>query len=120
MRSLWGGLLIGVGLAGAPVWAVPEPAKPSAAAPVVRYRDDKLSLEARDVGLDVLLQAIAKASGAELVGAPRTDRAITITLDDAPMAEALERLVGRRTSRSSTTTAGSSRPSSCAAGRRPP
>jgi hypothetical protein len=61
---------------------------------VVRYRDDKLSLEARDVGLDVLLRAIAKESGAELVGAPRSDRAITITLDDAPVAEALERLVG--------------------------
>ena len=94
MRSLLGGLLIGVWLTGSPALAVAEPASSSPAAPTVRYRDDKLSLEARDVGLDVLLKAIAQESGAELVGAPRTDRAITITLEAAPMAEALERLVG--------------------------
>ena len=94
MRSLTGGLLIGVWLVCGPVWAAPEPEKPTAPAPSVRYRNDKVSLDVRDVGLDVVLKAIAKESGAELVGAPRTDRTITIALQEAPMAEALERLVG--------------------------
>ena len=94
MRSLAGGVLLALVSAGAPASAAPESAKPDAKSPVVRYRDDKVSVDARDVGIDVLLRAIAKESGAELVGAPRTDRAITITFEDAPMGEALERLVG--------------------------
>jgi hypothetical protein len=94
MRLLVGGLLAGMWLVIAPAWAAPETDKPSTPAPTVRYRNDRVSLDVRDVGLDVLLKAIAKESGAELLGAARTERTVTIAFDDVPIKEALERLVG--------------------------
>ena len=94
MRSFVGGLLVGMCLAGAPAWGAPEAAKPNAPAPAVRYRNDKVTLDVHEVGLDAVLKAIARESGAELVGAVRTERTITIALDDVPIKEALERLVG--------------------------
>jgi len=98
MRALVGRLLVGVWLVSAGAWAAPEPEKPTppAAAPTVRFRNDKLSVDAHDVGLAVLLRAIAKESGAELVGAPRAERPLTISFDDIPIKEALERLVGEQ------------------------
>src|SRR5258706_2669850 len=97
MRAVVGGLLVGVWLVSAPVWATTEgdlgtPAP--VAGPTVRYRDDKLSVDAHDVGLGALLKAIARESGAELVGAPRTERPVTVSFENIPLKEALERLVG--------------------------
>src|SRR4029079_11729664 len=77
------GLLAGVCLVmAASVWAATEPAKPESGqaappAPVVRYADDKLSVEAKGADPAVVLQAIARASGAELVGAPRGGQPLT-------------------------------------------
>jgi hypothetical protein len=106
MRALSGGLLLGAWLALAPAWAAPEAEKPAAAVttstapappesrPKIGYRDDKVSVEARDADLGEILHGIAKESGADLVGTPRAESRVTITLEQAPMAEALERLVG--------------------------
>jgi len=115
MRALSGGLLLGMALAVLPAWAAPENEKPekpatpatvtvpstapeagtrAPATPKVRYDDDKVSVEARDADLGEILKALAKASGADLVGAPRAGEPVTITLEQAPIAEALERLVG--------------------------
>ena len=100
MRIVARGLLAGVCLVmAASVWAATEPAKPESGqaappAPVVRYADDKLSVEAKGADPAVVLQAIARASGAELVGAPRGGQPLTVAFSDIPVKDALERLVG--------------------------
>jgi hypothetical protein len=94
MRVFVGGLLVGAWLVTATVWAAPEPDKASPPAPTVRYRNDKLSVDARGADLAAVLKAIAHESGAELVGAPRAEQTITVAFDDVPLKEALERLVG--------------------------
>jgi len=53
-------------------------------APTVRYRNDKLSVDAHGVDLAAVLNAIARESGAELVGAPRAEQTITVAFDDVP------------------------------------
>lgn len=100
MRAVVGGLVVGVWLAAGVGHAAPEgeprPAQAAAAAPTVRYQDDKVSVDARDVPVGAILTAIARESGAELVGAPRDDRTVTLHLDAVPLKEALERLVGEQ------------------------
>lgn len=97
MRLLARALLAGAWLA---TGAGPAAAEPAAAAVagsealVVRYREDRVSLQAREAALDAVLRAIARESGAELVGAPREARTLTVAFTDVPVKEALERLVG--------------------------
>ena len=103
MRALSGGLLLGVGLAVLPAWAATESAKPATpvtvtvpstapeaappAAPKVRYENDKVWVEARDADLGEILKALAKASGADLVGAPRAGGPVTITLEPTTLTD---------------------------------
>ena len=98
MRAAVGGLMIGVWLAGVAGRATAEtetkPPAAAAATPTVHYRDDKVSVDARDVPIASVLEAIARESGAELVGTPRTEGTVTVHLEKVPLKEALERLVG--------------------------
>jgi YD repeat-containing protein len=84
-------LAVGVGVA----LAAPEPAAPAPEGThVVRYRDDKLSVDLHDVSVATTMADVARESGAELIGTPREDRRLTLVFQDIPMKEALERLVG--------------------------
>ena len=95
-------LAVGVGVA----LAAPEPAAPPPQGThVVRYRDDKLSVDLHDVSVATTMADVARESGAELIGTPREDRRLTLVFQDIPAKEALERLVGAgRTHAPSTTT----------------
>ena len=92
MRLVTGGFPVVALLICASAWAAPE-AKESPA-PVVRYHDDKVSVDLHDAALDAVLKTLATESGAELVGTPRAERPVTMTFADVPLKEALERLVG--------------------------
>jgi hypothetical protein len=107
MRALAAGLMLGVHLIVASASAAPEPEKPAAKPsgtpepdkpaarpPTVRYRDDKVSVDLHEASVEAVLQALAKESGAELVGTTRAERPLTMSFEDAPTKEALERLVG--------------------------
>jgi hypothetical protein len=104
MRVLVAGLLVGFPLIAAAVSAAPAPEKPAAETPAaekpagkpptVRYRDDKVSVDLHEASIDDVLHALAKESGAELIGATRAERPLTMSFDDVPVKEALERLVG--------------------------
>jgi YD repeat-containing protein len=85
-------LLMALALAGGSALAAPEPAPEGSH--VVRYRDDKLSVDLHDVSIATVMADVARESGAELVGTPREDRRLTLVFQDIPMKEALERLVG--------------------------
>lgn len=63
-------------------------------APTIRYRDDRLSVRLDKVPLEDVLDEIARATGAEVRGAPREVHDVTATFDDVPMPEALHRLLG--------------------------
>ena len=64
------------------------------AAPIIRYRDDHLSVRLDKVPLEDVLDEIASATGAEVRGAPRDLHDVTATFDDVPLPEALHRLLG--------------------------
>jgi hypothetical protein len=64
------------------------------AAPVIRYRDDRLSVRLEKVPLEDVLDEIARATGAEVRGAPRDLHDVTATFDDVPLPEAIHRLLG--------------------------
>jgi len=74
-------------------WAVGASAADTTG-PVVRYRDDRLSVRLEKVPLEDVLDEIARATGAEVRGAPRDVHDVTATFDDVPMPEALHRLLG--------------------------
>ena len=118
MRVVAAGVLVGIHLVVASAWAAPEAAKetappaakdgakeaakepakeaekPAAKPPTVRYRDDKVSVDLDEAPVDAVLQALAKESGAELVGSTRAEHPLTMSFEDVPLKEALERLVG--------------------------
>ena len=60
----------------------------------VLYGNDRLSVHAERVPLHDVLEAFAKASGAEICGSPRESRDVTIEMKDVPLSEALRRLLG--------------------------
>jgi hypothetical protein len=65
------------------------------AAPLERleYKDDRLTLRADETPMEDVIDSLKRASGAELRGnAP--DQNVTAILDDVPLREALERLLG--------------------------
>jgi len=64
------------------------------APPVVRYHDDRLSVRLEKVPLEDVLDEIARATGAEVRGAPSDLHDVTATFDDEPLPEALHRLLG--------------------------
>jgi hypothetical protein len=64
------------------------------AAPVIRYREDRLSVRLAKVPLDDVLDDIARATGAEVRGVPSDVHDVTATFDDVPLPEALHRLLG--------------------------
>ena len=100
MRALAVGLLLGMHLVVVSAAAAPEPEKAAlekAAAPkppIVRYRDDKVSVDLHEASVESVLQALAKESGAELVGSTRAEKPLTMSFENVPLKEALERLVG--------------------------
>lgn len=94
MRVLAAGLLVGIHLVLTPAWAAPEAETKPAKAPTVRYRDDKVSVDLHEASVEVVLQALAKESGAELVGSTRAEHPLTMSFQNVPLKEALERLVG--------------------------
>jgi hypothetical protein len=109
MRVVAAGLVVGFHLLVGSAAAAPEPEKaatkksatdkaaaekPAAKPPTVRYRDDKVSVDLHEASVEAVLQALAKESGAELVGSTRAERPLTMSFDDVPVKEALERLVG--------------------------
>src|SRR5689334_1934828 len=118
MRVVAAGVLVGIHLAIASAWAAPEatkeaappaqkdgakeaakepakePEKEAAKPPTVRYRDDKVSVDLHEAPVETVLQVLAKESGAELVGSTRAEHPLTMSFEDVPLKEALERLVG--------------------------
>ena len=62
--------------------------------PVVRYHDDLLSVRLEKVPPEDVLDQIARATGAEVRGAPRDLHDVTATFDNVPLPEALHRLLG--------------------------
>lgn len=66
----------------------------AASEPAVEYRDDRVSLRVEHVARGELLAAIAHATGAELRGQVEDPGEVTITLDAAPLNDALHRLLG--------------------------
>jgi type II secretory pathway component HofQ len=94
MRAFAVGLFLGILLVVAAASAAPEPEKASPKAPTVRYRNDKVSVDLHQASVEAVLQALAKESGAELVGSTRAEQPLTMSFEDVPVKEALERLVG--------------------------
>ena len=74
-------------------WAASVHAEDTAA-PVIRYRDDRLSVRLEKVPLEDVLDEIAHATGAEVRGAPSDLHDVTATFDDVPLPEAIHRLLG--------------------------
>lgn len=73
----------------------PSPPDPApAGAGEVRLHGDRLTLHVHDVQLDEILRRITEAGGGRLEGSLRSSRAVTIDLDDAPLQDALARLLG--------------------------
>jgi hypothetical protein len=74
------------------------PARPAPAAErddrVVRYRDSSLSVRLTDVPVADLLNEIARATGAVIVGRARRSGTVTAEFEDVPLPEALARLLG--------------------------
>jgi hypothetical protein len=62
--------------------------------PAVRYDGGRLSVRASTTPLPDLLGAIGRATGAELRGKPAAAPPVTIVIDDVPVKEALERILG--------------------------
>ncbi len=62
----------------------------------VRYRDDRLSVQAGGESLDQLLRLLANATGAEVVGRPEGPVEVTADFADVPLADAMRRLFGER------------------------
>lgn len=88
-------LLIVIAMGGGVASAAPDTAVPAAdRAHVVRYRDDKLTVDLHDTSIATAMAEVARESGAELVGTPREERRLTIAFEEVPLNEALERLVG--------------------------
>jgi hypothetical protein len=87
-------VLVGLHLVLTAAWAAPEAEKAETKAPTVRYRDDKVSVDLREAPVETVLQALAKESGAELVGSTRAEQPLTMSFENVPVKEALERLVG--------------------------
>jgi len=93
-------IAVGIALAlVAPGWAAPEsstttqpPAK--ATVQVIRYRDDRLTVDLHGAPLRDVLQEVAKQSGAALMGEPREARELTLSFEDVAIKEAIERLLG--------------------------
>jgi hypothetical protein len=94
MRALVGGIVVGFFLTVAPAWPAPETGKPDPKPPSVRWHDDKISVDLHEASIESVLEAIAKASGAELIGSARSDKPLTMSFEDVPVKDALERLVG--------------------------
>jgi hypothetical protein len=66
----------------------------AAAEPDVTIAGDRVSAELRDVPTPDVVAAIAAVSGAEVVGGVDRVDPVSITLDEVPVAEALERVLG--------------------------
>jgi hypothetical protein len=94
MRALALGLLFGLQLMVVSASAAPEPEKAAPTPPTVRYRADKVSVDLHEASVESVLEALAKESGAELVGSTRAEKPLTMSFTDVPLKEALERLVG--------------------------
>jgi hypothetical protein len=65
-----------------------------AAAPEVRYANERLTVHAEAAPLPDVLRAVGKASGAEVRGEPAAAEPLTLTLDDVPLKDALTRILG--------------------------
>jgi hypothetical protein len=86
MRSLF------VPMAMLVAFSVPTGAKPLEK---LEYKNDRVTMRAEDTPLADIIDALKRQSGAELHGtAP--ERNVTLNLDDVPLREALERLLGEQ------------------------
>src|SRR5438094_9891996 len=62
--------------------------------PVLRYRDQRLTVRLHHVPLDEVVQLFARETGAEIHGEPVDLREVTKRFDSVPVPEALGRLLG--------------------------
>jgi len=63
--------------------------------PQVEYRNDRLTLHARETPVTAILDEVKRQSGAEVRGEPAVT-SVTIDLEAVPLREALERVLGPR------------------------
>ena len=61
----------------------------------VEYRDDRLTLHAHDAPVVAILDQLKRQSGAEVHGEP-AQASVSADLEDVPLREALERILGAR------------------------
>lgn len=87
-------LAVLLGVARAPFAAPTDTVAPAPVKQVVRYANDRVSVTLEHAPLDAVLQELAKQSGADLIGATRDARELTMTFEDVSVQEALERMVG--------------------------
>ncbi len=73
-------------------------AGPAAAADPIQlgYEGDRLTVHVERVPLDEVMEAVVAATGVELRGQLQDWREVTKQFDDLPLAEALDRLLGRQ------------------------
>lgn len=69
---------------------------PAPPPPVVRFKDDKLSVKASGVAVGVVLDAIAKAVPLEVRGKVPAGRDVTLDIQDVPTQQAVERILGNQ------------------------
>jgi len=83
-------------VAGGAARAAPEPPPPEAdapAPPTITFRDGRLSVEATDVPTMALLARIGSVTGATVSGTVTDPATVTVTFHDAPMRQAIDRIV---------------------------
>lgn len=69
---------------------------PAAGRKVIVYREDKLTLDLEKVPLADVMTEVGKQSGAEVRGEILQQRDLTLEMDETPLKEALERLLGEQ------------------------
>jgi hypothetical protein len=65
-----------------------------AGTPVVQYEAHRLTIQSERAPLGDVLDAVARATGIEIVGEPLDAREVSIRIVDVPLLEALDRLIG--------------------------
>jgi hypothetical protein len=89
-------VLLGLLCLAAPAGGEESPVPAARPAPVVTYRDDRLSVQAEDIPLADLLRDVGRASGSVVRGEPAPAPPVSARFDGVPMQEALTRLLGEQ------------------------
>lgn len=64
--------------------------------PRIEFVDGRLSVDATDVPMMDLLERIGEVTGAQIVGTLTDPESVTVAFEDAPMRQAIDRIVGQR------------------------